>query len=140
MNDNHRKETESDDLDTTIAAALRDPSAWPIPHADFEERCTARVAELLKEDRKMHPFRSFVKSPFLKIAAVLAVTMSLSSIVFNTVLDTMEPDNTETTVYSGPATTDAGSRCERMVKLLEKEVSRKAATKYLANVCMANSI
>ena len=35
---------------------------------------------------------------------------------------------------------DFGSKCEFTAWLLEKEVSRKAATQFLANVCMAGSI
>lgn len=38
------------------------------------------------------------------------------------------------------ARTDMGSKCEYTARLLEKEVSRKAAMTFLANVCTTDGI
>ena len=59
MKDTRHKETEFDELDATIAAALGDASAWPVPCAGFEERCVTRVKGILEEGEKRRPFWSF---------------------------------------------------------------------------------
>ena len=138
MKDAKRKETEYDELDATIAAALGDASAWPAPRAGFEERCVARVEGILKKGEKRRPFWTFGRAAFLKIAASLAVLLGTSAIVFNAVEDASPPERCAAAETCAPS--DRGSRCERMVRLLEREVSRKAAMEFLANVCMAGGI
>ena len=137
MNDAKEKKREFDELDAVIAAALSDESAWPAPRAGFEDRCAARVEEILNADKVRRSFWSFGNTPFLKLAAVLAVMLAISAILFNVGSDAGQPEPTEVAGCAMPTGTDIGSRCERMVNFLGKEVSRRAATKYLANVCAA---
>lgn len=144
MKDTRHKETEFDELDATIAAALGDASAWPLPCAGFEERCVAHVERLLEEGEKHRPFWSFGGSAFLKVAASLAVMLGGASIVLNAIVrfnpQVAAPGDAGIAAYAGPTPNDIGSKCERMVKMLEREKSRKAAMEFLANVCMAGDI
>ena len=144
MKDTRHKETEFDELDATIAAALGDASAWPVPCAGFEERCVARVEGILEEGEKRRPFWSFGGGAFLKVAASIAVMLGGASMVLNAIVrfNPQMPDSGDVgiAVYAGPAANDIGSKCERIVKMLEREKSRKAAMEFLANVCMAGDI
>lgn len=139
MKDAKCKETEYDELDAAIAAALGDASAWPAPRAGFEERCVARVEGILEEGEKRRPFWTFGRAAFLKIAASLAVLLGTSAIVFNAIEDFSPPERCA--AVETCATSGCGSSCERMVKFLEREESRKAAMEFLADVvCMAGEI
>ena len=144
MKDTRHKETEFDELDATIAAALGDTSAWPVPCAGFEERCVTRVKGILEEGEKRRPFWSFGGGAFLKVAASIAVMLGAASIVLNAIVrsnpQVPAPSDAGIAAYAGPTANDIGSKCERMVKILEREKSRKAAMEFLANVCMAGGI
>ena len=144
MKDALHKETEFDELDAAIAAALGDASAWPVPCAGFEERCVARVEGILEEGRPRRSFWSFGGGAFLKVAASLAVMLGAVSIVFNAIVrfnpQVSAPGDAEVEAYAGSAANDIGGECERMVKMLEREKSRKAAMEFLAEVCMAGDI
>lgn len=144
MKDTRHKETEFDELDATIAAALGDASAWPVPCAGFEERCVTRVKGILAEGEKRRPFWSFGGGVFLKVAASIAVMLGAASIVLNAIIrsnpQVPAPSDAGIAAYAGPTANDIGSKCERMVKILEREKSRKAAMEFLANVCMAGDI
>lgn len=144
MKDTRHKETEFDELDATIAAALGDASAWPVPCAGFEERCVARVERILEESEKRRPFWSFGGGAFLKVAASIAVMLGGAAMVLNAIVrfnpQVPAPVDTGIAAYAEPAANDIGSKCERMVKMLEREKSRKAAMEFLANVCMAGDI
>jgi len=144
MKDTWHKEKEFDELDATIAAALGDASAWPVPCAGFEERCVARVEGILAESEKRRRFWSFGRGAFLKVAASIAVMLGGASIVFNAIVGSNPqepaPGDAGIAAYAGPTANDIGSKCERMVKMLEREKSRKAAMEFLANVCMAGDI
>ena len=144
MKDIRHKEAESDELDAAIAAALGDASAWPVPCAGFEERCVARVEGILEEGEKRRQFWSFGGGAFLKVAASLAVMLGSASIVLNAIVrfNPQVPATGDAGIAAcaGPIANDIGSKCERMVKMLEREKSRKAAMEFLANVCMAGDI
>ena len=144
MKDTRHKETEFDELDATIAAALGDASAWSVPYAGFEERCVAHVEEILEEGEKRRPFLSFGGGAFLKVAASIAVMLGGAAIVLNAIVrfDPQVPASGDAgiSVYAGPTANDIGIKCEQMVKMLEREKSRKAAMEFLANVCMAGDI
>ena len=144
MKDTRHKETEFDELDAAIAAALGDASAWSVPCAGFEERCVAHVERILEEGEKRRPFLSFGGGAFLKVAASLAVMLGGVSIVLNAIVGSdpqvPTPGDAGIAAYAGPTANDIGSKCERMVKVLEREKSRKAAMEFLANVCMAGDI
>jgi len=144
MKDTRHKETEFDELDAAIAAALGDASAWPVPCVGFEERCVAQVEGILEEGERRRSFWSFVGGAFLKVAASLAVMLGGASIVLNAIVgsDPQVPalGDAGIAAYAEPAANDIGSKCERMVKMLEREKSRKAAMEFLANVCMAGDI
>ena len=144
MKDAKRKETEFDELDATIAAALGDASEWPVPCAGFEERCVAHVERILEEGEKRRPFWSFSGGAFLKVAASLAVMLGGASIVLNAIVRSNPQvpalGDAGIAAYAGTTANDIGSKCERMVKMLEREKSRKAAMEFLANVCMAGDI
>ena len=144
MKDTRHKETEFDELDATIAAALGDASAWPVPCAGFEERCVACVEGILEEGVKRRSFWSFGGGAFLKVAASLAVVLGGASIVLNAIVRynplVPAPGDAGIAAYAGPAANDIGGKSERMVKMLEREKSRKAAMEFLANVCMAGGI
>ena len=86
MRETNHKEPEFDDLDAAIAAALGDASAWPVPRDGFEERCAARVEEILQADQTRRPFRLFGGTPFLKLAASFAVVLGTASLVYNAVV------------------------------------------------------
>ncbi|MBQ9432382.1 MAG: hypothetical protein IJU44_12615 [Kiritimatiellae bacterium] len=139
MNDAKEKEQEFDELDAVIAAALSDESAWNVPRAGFEDRCAARVEEILNAGKARRSFWSFGNTPFLKLAAVLVVMLAISAILFNVGSDAGQPEpaSVEEAECTLPTGNDIGSRCERMVNFLGKEVSRREATKYLASVCAA---
>ena len=142
MNDNKQKDTEFDELDAAVAAALADDSAWPVPSAGFEERCVARIEELVGKSvtkRTLWPPRRWA---LLKIAAVFVAMLAFSSVVFNAVVE-LDPQKTEpcdATICALSASTDMGSKCEYTARLLEKEVSRKAAMTFLANACTTDGI
>ena len=144
MKDAKCKETKYDELDAAIAAALGDASAWPAPRAGFEERCVTRVEGILEEGERRRPFWSFGGGAFLKVAASLAVMLGGASIVLNAIVrfDPPVPAQGDAGIaaYAGPTANDIGGKCERMVKMLEREKSRKAAMEFLANVCMAGDI
>ena len=144
MKDTRHKETEFDELDATIAAALGDASAWPVPCAGFEERCVTRVKGILEEGEKRRPFWSFGGGVFLKVAASIAVMLGAASIVLNAIVRSNPQvpalGDAGIAAYAGTTANDIGSKCERMVKMLEREKSRKAAMEFLANVCMAGDI
>ena len=144
MKDAKCKETKYDELDAGIAAALGDASAWPAPRAGFEERCGTRVEGILEEGERRRPFWSFGGGAFLKVAASIAVMLGGAAIVLNAVVrfdpQVPVPGDAGIAAYAGPIANDIGSKCERMVKMLEREKSRKAAMEFLANVCMAGDI
>ena len=144
MKDTRHKEAEFDELDATIAAALGDASAWSVPCAGFEERCVAHVERILEEGEKRRPLWSFGGGAFLKVAASLAVMLGGATIVLNAIVrfnpEVPAPGDAGIAVYAGPAANDIGSKCERIVKMLEREKSRKAAMEFLANVCMVGGI
>ena len=144
MKDIRHKETGFDELDATIAAALGDASAWSKPCAGFEERCVAHVERILEEGEKRRSFWSFGGGAFLKVAASIAVMLGGAAIVLNAIVrsnpQVPAPCDAGIAAYAGPTANDIGSKCERMVKMLEREKSRKAAMEFLANVCMAGDI
>lgn len=144
MKDTRHKEAEFDELDATIAAALGDASAWPLPCTGFEDRCVARVEGILEEGKKRRPFWSFGGGAFLKVAASLAVMLGGTSIVLNAIVRSSPQapalGDAGIAAYAGPTANDIGGKCERMVKMLEREKSRKAAMEFLAEVCMAGDI
>ena len=144
MKDTRHKETEFDELDATIAAALGDASAWPVPCAGFEERCVARVEGILGEGERRRPFWSFGGGAFLKVAASIAVMLGGAAIVFNAIVrsnpQVPAPGDAGIAACAGPTANDIGSKWERMVNMLEREKSRKAAMEFLANVCIAGDI
>jgi len=134
---NEKAETGIDELDAVIAAALGDESAWPVPRGGFEERCTARVDAILKESKTKHALWPFGRIPALvKIAASFVAMLAFASILFNIV---MVPER-ECADGELQAMSDFGSQCESTVRLLEREVSRKAATEFLAGICMAGGL
>lgn len=69
---------EFDEIDARLVAALaEEPSEWPTPRAGFEERCAARVAELLKErDERRGSWIPAVRL-VTRIAAALAVGLGV---------------------------------------------------------------
>ena len=139
MNETKDKKTEFDELDASIAAALGDESAWPVPGGGFEERCTARVEALLKSAEVRRARWSPVQLSFpMKLAASIAVIIGAASIAFNAAVTLKAPASYEPGAVC--AKNDFGSKCEFTMKLLERNVSRKAATEFLANVCMACGI
>ena len=144
MKDAKCKETKYDELDAGIAAALGDASAWPAPRAGFEERCVTRVEGILEEGERRRPFWSFGGGVFLKVAASLAVMLGAATIVLNVIVRFNPPEpapgDAGIEAYAGSTANDIGSKCEQMVKMLEREKSRKAAMEFLANVCMADGI
>ena len=144
MRETNHKEPEFDDLDAAIAAALGDASAWPVPRDGFEERCAARVEEILQADQTRRPFRLFGWTPFLKLAASFAVVLGTASLVYNAVVGSHPPapesGGAEMAHCGEGAATDIAVRCERMARMLEKEKSRRAATRFLAKVCAENGI
>ena len=140
MNDANHKETGFDELDAAIAAALGDASAWPVPRAGFEERCVARVEGILEEGEMRRPFWSFGRATFLKLAASLAVMFGAYAIVFNAIEDSEPPVLEQYPALELCSTDDIACRCERTVRFLEKNVSRGAATKFLAKACTADGI
>ena len=144
MKGTRHNEMEFDELDAAIAAALGDASAWSVPCAGFEERCVAQVEGILEEGEKRRPFWSFGGGAFLKVAASLAVMLGGASIALNAIVrsnpQVSVPGDAGIAAYAEPTANDIGSKCERMVKMLEREKSRKAAMEFLANVCMAGGI
>ena len=141
MNETKHREAEFDAFDAALASALADEAAWPAPGAGFEERCTARVEAIIKEERARRVRWSFAKMPALmKFAAALAAMLAFASLVFDIGL-ALEPPSEQGGVDGAPRVrADFGSKCEFTARLLEKEVSRKAAVQFLANVCMAGGI
>ena len=144
MKDTRHNETEFDELDAAIAVALGDASSWPVPCAGFEERCVARVDGILENGKPRRSFWSFGGGAFLKVAASLAVMLGGASIALNAIVrfNPQVPSSGDAGIaaYAGPAANDIGGKSERMVKMLEREKSRKAAMEFLANVCMAGGI
>lgn len=142
MNDNKQKDTGFDELDAAIAAALADDSAWPAPSAGFEDRCVARIEEIIRKSEAQRALWPPGKWTLLKIAAVFVAMLAFSSVVFNAVID-LAPQKTapcDAAMCALSARTNMGSKCEYTARLLEKEVSRKAAMTFLANVCTTDGI
>ena len=141
MNDANHKETGFDELDAALAAALGDASAWPAPRAGFEERCVACVEGILKGKKMRRPFWSlFGRVAFLKLAASLAVLLGAYALVFNELADSGPQVSEQHPALEFCSNDDIGYRCERTVRFLEKNVSRGAATKFLAKACTADGI
>ncbi len=140
MNDANHKETGFDELDAALAAALGDASAWPAPRAGFEERCVARMEGILKGNKMRRPFWSFGRAAFLKLAASLAVLLGVYAFVFYELADSGPQVSEQHPTLEFCSKDDIGYRCERTVRFLEKNVSRGAATKFLAKACTADGI
>ena len=140
MNNTNHKKTGFDELDAALAAALGDASAWPAPRDGFEERCVARVEGILEEGEMRRPFWSFGRATFLKLAASLAMLLGAYALVFNELADSGPQVSEQHPALEFCSNDDIGYRCERTVRFLEKNVSRGAATKFLAKACTADGI
>ena len=115
-------------------AALADGAAGRRLPADFADRLVAAVCAAESAPRR---FWVAGRSAFFKVAASIAVTLGLSVAVFNAVSSRSRrppsDDELVAEVREAGSGWDFESRCERVMRKLEKDGSRKAATKFLAN-------
>ena len=121
MNNTNHKKTGFDELDAALAAV-------------------ARVEGILKGNKMRRPFWSFGRAAFLKLAASLAVLLGVYAFVFYELADSGPQVSEQHPALEFCSNDDIGYRCERTVRFLEKNVSRGAATKFLAKACTADGI
>ncbi len=122
-------------------AALKDVGRAHALPADFADRLVAAVE---RDERERRTFWTRGKAPLLKIAAAFAVTLGFAVAIFNAGVADRMPEPQSATPYiaacAGLSSSDIGLRCEGMASLLEKTVSRSAATQFMANVCAVEGI